>query len=76
MTGNCTLNGTGIFDRSRAVSILGCRSLRRGPPADESLLWLSDNGLWGLCFLDVGGYAKIGFSPVCLHSWVSITMAR
>lgn len=67
MTGDCTLNGTGIFDRSRAVSILGCRSLRCSPPADESLLWLPDDGLWGLGFLDVGGDAKIGLSPVVLH---------
>lgn len=75
-TGDCTLNGTGIFDRSRAVSILGCCSFRRRPPADESLLWLPDDGLWGLCFLDVGGDAKIGLSPVILHISASSTLAQ
>lgn len=76
MKGDCTLNGTGIFDRSRAVSILGCRSLRRSPPADESLLWLPDDGIWGLGCLDVGGDAKIGLSPVVLHISVSNTAAQ
>lgn len=75
-TGDCTLNGTGIFDRSRAVSILGCRSLRSSPPADKPLLWLSDDGLRGMCFLDVGGDAKISRSPVVLHNSASNTVAR
>lgn len=75
-TSDCTLNSTGIFDRSRAVSILGCRRFHRGPPADESLLGLPGHRLWGLGFLYVGGYAKIGLSPVGLHISASETVAR
>lgn len=75
-TGDCTLDGTGIFDRSRAVSIPGRRSFRRSPPPDEPLLWLPGDGHWGLCFLDVGGDAKIGLSPVGLHISASNTVAR
>lgn len=75
-TSDCTLNSTGIFDRSRAVSILGCRCFRCSSSADESLLWLPGDGLWGLSFLDVGGDAKIGLSPVGLHLSTSNTVAR